>query len=110
MRRAIAVLLAGLLGLGGPVACAAGPKRAALSGPGKIGVILPDSKSSTRWESADRVYLREALTEAGVPFVIQNAQGDRTAFRTIAEQMIADGVTVLMIVSLDPASGKAVLD
>ncbi|GAA5080324.1 D-xylose transport system substrate-binding protein [Thermocatellispora tengchongensis] len=80
------------------------------SATGKIGVILPDSKSSARWETADRKYLEEAFKAAGIPADIQNAQGDKTAFQTIADQMITNGATVLMIVNLDSGTGKAVLD
>jgi D-xylose transport system substrate-binding protein len=77
---------------------------------GKIGVILPDSKSSARWETADRKYLEEAFKAAGVEYDIQNAQGDKTQFQTIADQMMTNGATVLMIVNLDSGTGKAVLD
>ncbi len=40
---------------------------------------------------------------------IQNAQGDKNQFQTIADQMITNGVNVLMIVNLDSGTGKAVL-
>ncbi|MCF2528801.1 sugar ABC transporter substrate-binding protein [Yinghuangia soli] len=76
----------------------------------KIGVILPDSKTSARWETADRKYLTEAFKAAGVEFDIQNAQDDKTQFQTIADQMITNGVDVLVIVNLDSGTGKAVLD
>ena len=76
----------------------------------KVGVILPDTKSSARWETADRKYLEQAFEDAGVDYDIQNAQGDKTQFQTIADQMITSGVNVLMIVNLDSGSGKAVLD
>ncbi|WP_431918578.1 sugar ABC transporter substrate-binding protein [Micromonospora wenchangensis] len=76
----------------------------------KIGVILPDSKSSARWETADRRFLKEAFDAAGVESDIQNAQNDKNAFQTIADQMITSGVTTLMIVNLDSGTGKAVLD
>ncbi len=75
----------------------------------KVGVILPDTKSSARWETADAKYLKEAFEAAGVEYDIQNAQGDKTQFQTIADQMITSGVNVLMIVNLDSGSGKAVL-
>jgi D-xylose transport system substrate-binding protein len=75
-----------------------------------VGVILPDTKSSARWETADRKYLEQAFKDAGVDYDIQNAQGDKTQFQTIADQMITSGVNVLMIVNLDSGSGKAVLD
>lgn len=76
----------------------------------KIGVILPDTKSSARWETADAPLLKAAFAKAGVDAMIQNAQGDKTAFATIADQMLTSGATVLMIVNLDSGSGKAVLD
>lgn len=76
---------------------------------GKIGVILPDSKSSARWETADRKYLKAAFDAAGVESDIQNAQNDKTAFQTIADQMLTSGATVLMIVNLDSGTGKAVI-
>ena len=76
----------------------------------KVGVILPDTKSSARWATADLKYLTEAFKAAGVDADIQNAQGDKTQFQTIADQMITSGVNVLVIVNLDSGSGKAVLD
>ena len=42
---------------------------------GKVGVILPDTKSSARWETADRPNLQKAFDAAGVPVVIDNANG-----------------------------------
>ncbi|HET9517111.1 MAG TPA: substrate-binding domain-containing protein [Actinoplanes sp.] len=76
----------------------------------KIGVILPDSATSNRWEHADRRYLQAAFEAADVDYDIQNAQGDKDAFLTLAERMITDKVSVLMIVNLDSVSGKTVLD
>jgi D-xylose transport system substrate-binding protein len=75
---------------------------------GKIGVILPDTKSSVRWESADRPALEKAFEDAGVEFEIQNAEGDADKMATIADSMIADGVTVLAIVNLDSDSGASI--
>ncbi len=77
-------------------------------GTGKVGVILPDTKSSARWETQDRPNLEAAFTEAGVEFDIQNANGDKAAMATIADQMIANGATVLAIVNLDNESGAAI--
>ncbi len=75
---------------------------------GKIGVILPDTESSVRWESADRPALTAAFEEAGVEFDIQNAEGDAERMTQIADTMIGDGVTVLAIVNLDSESGAAI--
>ena len=75
---------------------------------GKIGVILPDTKSSVRWESKDRPALEAAFQEAGVEYTIQNAEGSADQMATIADGMIADGVTVLAIVNLDSDSGASI--
>ncbi len=72
---------------------------------GKVGVILPDSASSARWETADRKFLTEAFTAAD----IQNANGDKAKFATLADGMIGAGVKVLMIVNLDSDTGAAVI-
>jgi D-xylose transport system substrate-binding protein len=78
------------------------------SSEGKIGVILPDTESSVRWEASDRPALEAAFEEAGVEYDIQNAEGDAEKMTTIADGMIADGVTVLAIVNLDSESGAAI--
>ncbi|MGX1778961.1 sugar ABC transporter substrate-binding protein [Nocardia brasiliensis] len=78
-------------------------------GGAKIGVILPDSKTSARWETADRKYLQQAFDAAGVKADIQNAQGDKNAFQTIADQMMTNGASVLLMTNLDSGTGKAVI-
>ncbi len=75
---------------------------------GKVGVILPDTESSVRWENFDRPYLEAAFEDAGVDYDIQNAEGDAQRQATIAEQMITEGATVLAIVNLDSASGAQI--
>ncbi len=75
---------------------------------GKVGVILPDTESSVRWESADRPALAAAFEAAGVDYDIQNAEGDVDKMTQIADTMIGDGVTVLAIVNLDSESGAAI--
>ena len=75
-----------------------------------VGVILPDAASSNRWETADRSFLTAAFKKAGVTADIQNANGDKTAFQTIADQMLSKGAKVLIMVNLDSDSAKAVQD
>jgi D-xylose transport system substrate-binding protein len=75
----------------------------------KVGVILPDTASSARWENADRVFLGDAFKAAGVDSDIQNAQGDKAKFATIADQMLNGGANVLLIVNLDSPSAAAVI-
>jgi D-xylose transport system substrate-binding protein len=115
----VAVSAAGLLGLtacgsssGGTsttTGSAGGSSSSAAGGGGaQVGVILPDTQSSARWESFDKPYLQQAFDAAGVKADIQNALGDKNKFATIADSMINEGVKVLMIVNLDPASGAEV--
>jgi len=92
---------------GGSNAAPAGSSPAAAAG--KVGVILPDTKSSARWENNDRPSLKAAFDAAGVESDIQNAQGDVPTFGTICDTMITEGVKVLMIVNLDSDSGAACL-
>ena len=81
----------------------------AAAGGGKACVILPDAASSARWETADRPFLEEAFTAAGVEYDIQNANGDKAKFATIADGMLAGGCGVLLIVNLDSETGAAVI-
>ena len=74
----------------------------------KVGVLLPDTKSSVRWESFDRPLLQEAFKSAGVPVTIENAQGDKSTQQQQAEQLITNGAKVLLLVNLDSGSGAAI--
>ena len=74
----------------------------------KVGVLLPDTKSSVRWESFDRPLLQDAFKSAGVPVTIDNAQGDKSTQQQQAEQLITNGAKVLLLVNLDSGSGAAI--
>ena len=80
------------------------------SGKARVGVILPDTKSSQRWGTDDPKYLKEAFDAAGVPVEIVNAQGDRANFVKVGTDMVNSGVKVLIIANLDSDTGKQVLD
>ncbi|MGN6598813.1 MAG: sugar ABC transporter substrate-binding protein [Actinomycetes bacterium] len=85
-----------------------GGSSAAGGASGKVGVILPDTQSSVRWETADRPYLQQAFQAAGIEADIQNAQGDKTKMASIADGMIQSGVKVLIITNLDSPSGAQI--
>ncbi len=78
------------------------------SGKKQVGVILPDTTSSTRYTEFDAPLLTKAFTAAGIGSDIQNAGGDKTKFTSIAQNMISEGVKVLLIDSIDAPSGAAV--
>ena len=75
---------------------------------GSVAVLLPDSKSSTRWETVDRPFLKKAFDAAGVKSTITNAEGDKSAQQQQAEQAITNGAKVLLLVNLDSGSGAAI--
>ena len=75
---------------------------------GKVAVLLPDSKSSVRWETVDRPFLKKAFDDAGIESEIQNAEGDKSTQQQQAEQAITNGAKVLLLVNLDSGSGAAI--
>src|SRR4051812_36473867 len=84
MRKGLFALAAvGLLATGSVAACgdskddSGSSSNSGGSAAGKVGVILPDTKSSQRWGTADPKYLKAAFDAAGVQADIQNAQGDK---------------------------------
>jgi D-xylose transport system substrate-binding protein len=101
-------------GCGGGNESASGTGTAAGTGGGAcdkpIWVLLPDSASSPRWETDDRPYFDKAFTAAGVEHKIVNAENDAATQQSQAEQAIAAGAGVIVLVSLDTGSGGAIID
>jgi D-xylose transport system substrate-binding protein len=81
------------------------------SGKGRngVGVVLPDTESSPRWKTDHPQALAAAFEAAGIPYEIQNAEGDKDMFQAIAAELVDSGVKVLMIANLDSVSAKAVI-
>jgi D-xylose transport system substrate-binding protein len=79
-------------------------------GDGSVWVLLPDSATSPRWESDDRRFFDQAFTEAGVEHNIVNAENDPAQQQSQAEQAIADGASVILLVSIDTGSGSTIID
>lgn len=73
-----------------------------------VGVILPETASSARWETFDKPMLEAALKAEGLDPHIENAQGDVQKFSTLADGMINDGVKVLIIASINSELGGTV--
>ena len=74
----------------------------------KVGVILPETKTSARWEGFDKPLLTAAMQAEGLDADIQNALGDEQKFSTLADGMISSGVKVLVIAAISSDSGAAV--
>jgi D-xylose transport system substrate-binding protein len=78
------------------------------SGGAKVGVILPETASSARWEGFDKPLLEKALKAEGLEADIQNAQGEVQKFSTLADGMINAGVKVLIIATPNSEIGATV--
>jgi D-xylose transport system substrate-binding protein len=73
-----------------------------------VGVILPETATSARWEGFDRPMIDAAMKAEGLDADIQNAQGDVQKFSQLADGMISAGVKVLVIGSINSEVGASV--
>jgi len=83
----------------------------AAQGKGKIGVLLPDTTTSTRYVQYDAPNLTRAFEAAGLSssdFKITNAGGSVSTMQQQAEADITDGASVLLIDPIDTGSGAAI--
>ena len=70
--------------------------------------LMPDTKTSVRWEQFDKPYLLKAFKAAGIKARVVNAQGDPQKQKTQADQCISDGAKVLIIAPIDSGSAAAI--
>jgi D-xylose transport system substrate-binding protein len=80
-------------------------KSLTAAGKGKVGVILPDTTSSTRYVNFDLPYLKQAFDAAGYTssqYKIDNAGGVDATELALAQADITAGATVLIF---DPLNG-----
>jgi D-xylose transport system substrate-binding protein len=81
------------------------------AGKGMVGVILPDTTSSTRYVNFDAPYLTKAFTQAGYSssdFKIDNAQGNDATELADAQADITLGASVLVFDPLDSTVGTQI--
>jgi D-xylose transport system substrate-binding protein len=71
-------------------------------------VLLPDPKTSKRWETNDRPGFIAAFKKANVSYVITNADGDPGKQLSQANQCLTNGAKVVILVSLDQGSSLAI--
>ncbi|HEX6349621.1 MAG TPA: substrate-binding domain-containing protein [Candidatus Dormibacteraeota bacterium] len=86
-------------------------KNTTSAGKGLVGVILPDTTSSTRYVNFDQPYLEKAFTAAGYSssqFKIDNAQGNDATELAQAQADITQGATVLIMDPLDSTVGSQI--
>lgn len=86
-------------------------KSLTASGKGMVGVILPDTTSSTRYVDFDAPFFKKALEGAGYDssqYKIDNAQGVDATEVALAQADIAKGATVLIFDPLNSTVGSQV--
>jgi D-xylose transport system substrate-binding protein len=107
MKKVIVALVIGALTVSVAVTAAvAKPSKKAASA--DICVLLPDPKTSVRWETQDRPALVTAFKKAKVSYVITNADGSAQKQKTQSDQCLANGAKVVILVSLDAGSSIAI--
>ena len=77
----------------------------------QVGVVLPDTTSSTRWVDFDAPYFKQAFLAAGYTsseFRIDNAQGSDATQLSDATADINLGAKVLIVCPLDGPTGVAI--
>src|SRR2546427_8667627 len=83
-------------------------KSLTAAGSGLVGVILPDTTSSTRYVNFDAPYLKQAFEAAGYSssqYKIDNAQGDQAQELQLAQADITAGAKVLIFDPLNSNVG-----
>lgn len=91
------------------VASAGAPASTAKTSAGiQVCALMPDTKTSVRWQLFDAPALTKAFKAANVPARVVNAQGDPQKQKTQADQCIADGAKVLIIAPIDSGSAAAI--
>ena len=90
--------------VGGALAGSQGPTQ----GTADVCFLLPDPKTSVRWETQDRPAFVAAARKARISYVITNADGDAQKQRSQADQCLANGAKVVVLVSLDFGSSLAI--
>ena len=81
------------------------------AGSGLVGVLMPDTTSSTRWVNSDLPYLTKAFQMAGYSsseFKIDNAQGNDATELAQAQADITQGAKVLVMAPNDSTVGTQI--
>ncbi|HZS77418.1 MAG TPA: substrate-binding domain-containing protein [Ktedonobacteraceae bacterium] len=77
----------------------------------KVGILLPETNSSTRWENKDHPLLVQAVSAAipGVHIDYNNAQGNSTLQLQQAETDLANGDCILIVGAHDSVAAAAIV-
>src|SRR5260370_37293055 len=81
------------------------------AGSGKVGVLLPDTTTSGRYQAYDLPYLTKALQGAGYSssqYTIDNAQGLAATELSQAQALVTAGASGLIMDPLDSSTGSQI--
>ena len=95
-------------GMAAILAAGASASAGKKSGGVQVCGLMPDTKTSVRWQQFDAPALTKAFKAAHVSARVVNAQGDPQKQKTQADQCIADGAKVLIIAPIDSGSAAAI--
>ena len=92
-----------------PAATSSSAAAGAIDGKGaKVGIIWPDTQSSNRWITSDPDAAKAECQKVNLNCIMQNANNSADQMTTDAQNMINQGVKVLLIVNLDSASAAKI--
>jgi D-xylose transport system substrate-binding protein len=97
-----------LIAIAGTATTVAQGKSSSTKAGADMCVLLPDPKTSVRWETQDRPAFVAAFKKAGASYVIDNANGDAQKQVSQAQQCIGNGAKVVILVSLDAGSSLTI--
>ena len=106
--RRTVTLLAGVTAAAVAVAIVASGATARSTQVGSVCVLLPDTKSSVRWEQFDKPAFVNGFKKAGIKATVVNALNDPQKQLSQAEQCISAGAKVGIITSLDTGTSIAI--
>ena len=108
MKKLILAFSTALIAIAGTATTVAQGKSSSAKAGADMCVLLPDPKSSVRWETQDRPAFVAAFKKAGATYVIDNANGDAQKQVSQAQQCIGNGAKVVILVSLDAGSSLTI--
>jgi D-xylose transport system substrate-binding protein len=77
----------------------------------KVGILLPESSTSSHWEGKDHPALNAALSSAlpGVSIDFENANGDSDTQVNQAQSALANGACILVVAPVDSAKASVIV-
>ena len=108
MKKLILAFSTMLIAIAGTATTVAQGKSSSTKAGAEVCVLLPDPKTSVRWETQDRPAFVAAFKKAKTTYVIDNANGDAQKQVSQAQQCIGNGSKVVVLVSLDAGSSLTI--